>query len=397
MSDLPAGWTRVELAEVADVVSGATPKTEEPTYWGGDIAWATPKDLSDQKSSTISTTDRTITQSGLESCASKILPPHSVLLSSRAPIGLITVNTVPLATNQGFKSLVPGSRLNPWYLAHWLRSNRQDLEARGSGATFKELSKRTVSRLQLPLPPLDEQRRIANILDHATALEHNQVATMNQLDNLVSATFNFMFGDPDSPESPWPTATLNDVSLNKGAYGASVSSTEFYGDRPRFIRITDITDSGTLNNDPKSPSGPPEKWRKHNLAPGDLLFARSGATVGKTYLYDPKDGPCVYAGYLIRFQLDPDKISWDYASHFTRTEAYWRWVRRTQKVVAQPNINAKQYGEELRIPLPPPELQNEFASRARWIQSQRQLSAEHLQGLRTLNRSLRSRAFRGEL
>src|SRR4051794_20551743 len=112
----------VPLREIAQIVSGATPKTGVAEYWGGHVQWATPADLSRLAGPYIHETPRTLTDAGVKSCATTILPAGSVLLSSRAPIGHVAINSVPMATNQGFKSLVPGSNVDAKYLYHWLRS-----------------------------------------------------------------------------------------------------------------------------------------------------------------------------------------------------------------------------------------------------------------------------------
>src|SRR5699024_11501251 len=133
-----------------------------PEYWDGDIEWATPADLSKLDGAYITHTPRKLTSAGLQSCASRLLPAGSVLLSSRAPIGHTAINTVPMATNQGFKSLVPGPYVYAKFLYHWLTSKTSYLQSLGNGATFQELSKATTCQIKVPLPSLDEQRRIAD-------------------------------------------------------------------------------------------------------------------------------------------------------------------------------------------------------------------------------------------
>ncbi|GAB2994525.1 restriction endonuclease subunit S [Cyclobacterium sediminis] len=156
--------------------------------------------------------------------------------------------------------------------------------------------------------------------------------------------------------------TLGEISLNKGEYGGGFSAIDFTVDKPRYIRITDIKDNGTLNNEVKAPSGTKSEWEKYSLQDGDLLFARSGATVGKTFLYDSSYGNCVYAGYLIRFRINQSIANPKYVYYFTKSAGYNSWVISKQNVVAQPNINAKQYGIELQIPLPPLVTQKKIAA-----------------------------------
>src|SRR3712207_1017210 len=123
----------IPLGESCEIVSGATPKSSVPDFWDGDIDWATPADLSVLEGPFIETTSRKLTATGLASCSAKVLPAGSVLLSSRAPIGHVAINTVPMATNQGFKSLIPKPDiLDAKYLYHWLRANKAFLQFLGN-------------------------------------------------------------------------------------------------------------------------------------------------------------------------------------------------------------------------------------------------------------------------
>ena len=119
------------LGEIAEIISGSTPKSNVNDYWDGDIAWATPTDLSKLDNKEILTTARLLTQQGLESCSARILPPNSVLFTSRAPIGHIAINKIPMATNQGFKSFIPDtSKVDPNYLYYWLKEKKPYIQHR---------------------------------------------------------------------------------------------------------------------------------------------------------------------------------------------------------------------------------------------------------------------------
>jgi type I restriction enzyme S subunit len=247
------------------------------------------------------------------------------------------------------------------------------------------------------VPSVPEQRRIAEILDKADALLAKRRAALAQLDLLAQSIFLDMFGDPVTNPKGWPVAPLAELCSVAGEYGAGVASKAYDPALPRYVRITDITDTGQLTRDAVSPAGQPTEWESYSLEPGDVLFARSGATVGKTYLHRESDGRCVFAGYLIRFRTRPDRLSPEFLFQFTRTAAYRSWVDVRQRVVAQPNINAQQYGYELSVPCPPLELQERLTARLRCIgrveAEQRGASA----GADALFASLQHRAFRGEL
>lgn len=225
----------VKLGDVAQIVSGGTPKSGVPEYWGGDIPWATPADLSKLNSATISKTIRTITEEGLAKSSAKVLPKHSVLLSSRAPIGHVAINTIPIAINQGFKSIIPGPNLNSSYIYHWLVSHKHHLEALGNGATFKELSKSTVEQLEIPLPPLVEQRRIAAILDASKLTKRKLIQQKHLLHNTRIAAFQTAIQDSKS------TKRLGDISDWQSGGTPSRKNPEYFsGTLPWFS-------SGELN------------------------------------------------------------------------------------------------------------------------------------------------------
>jgi len=205
-------WKTIKLRDCARIVSGSTPKTNIEEYWGGDILWVTPKVLSNLSGKYISSTPDTITQLGYDSCSTILLPSNSVILSSRAPIGLVAINSVPMATNQGFKSFIPDKKiLDSSYLYYWLKAHTEYLQHLGRGATFKEISKRIVEEIEIPLPPLEEQRRIAAILDCADTLRAKRRAALAKLDTLLQATFIDMFGDPVTNPMGWEVKQLDDV------------------------------------------------------------------------------------------------------------------------------------------------------------------------------------------
>ena len=147
----------------------------------------------------------------------------------------------------------------------------------------------------------------------------------------------------------WQTMRLGDV-CSPPEYGAGAPARPFDSELPRYVRITDITDDGRLRaDDPRSAD--PAKVQGYELCTGDLLFARSGS-VGRTYLYRPEDGPCVFAGYLIRFRPNTEIALPRFVELYTHSSSYHRWIASVLRVGAQPNINATEYSS-LPILLPP--------------------------------------------
>ena len=182
----------------------------------------------------------------------------------------------------------------------------------------------------------------------------------------------------------WEVVRLGDICTSP-QYGAGASARPYDSTLPRYVRITDITDDGRLREDGIA-SAEPLEVEGYNLQPGDLLFARSGATVGKTYLYRAEDGPCVYAGYLIRFQPLRESASPEFLERCTRSQFYQRWVESMFRAGAQPNINAAEYSS-LSIPLPPLEEQEAIAASLDGVDSTLERVRQEREHLRALKAS----------
>ncbi len=161
------GWQTGTLGEVCEIVNGGTPKTGVAEYWGDAHLWITPAEMGKRVNPYVHETERKITDLGLQNSSATILPPNSVILSSRAPIGHLVINTEPMATNQGCKGLVPGGHLQSKFLYYYLTSIVDFLNSLGTGATFKELSGSKLKEVQISFPLPAEQRRIVGILDKA--------------------------------------------------------------------------------------------------------------------------------------------------------------------------------------------------------------------------------------
>ena len=170
--ECPKAWRRGTLEPapasglIVRVESGSTPSTSHEEYWDGDIPWLTPKDITGRDQRVyVSRTERTITPRGLSSAGAKLLGVGTVMLTKRAPVGLVAVNAVPMTTNQGFLNFTCGANLRPLYLAYWLQANRPYLELCANGSTYPELYKSDLFEFELAVPSVAEQDRIIGFLN----------------------------------------------------------------------------------------------------------------------------------------------------------------------------------------------------------------------------------------
>lgn len=274
----------------------------------------------------------------------------------------------------GVKILQPINKINAKFLKYYIESCR--IPSLGYSRHYKLLKK-----ISVPIPPMIEQERIVAELDLLSDVIAKKREQLKQLDTLAQSIFYDMFGDPITNEKGWEQVSLVDICKNTGVYGAGSSSIPKQPHRPRYIRITDILDSGDLNDDFVVSSNI-EDDHTYRLNVGDILFARSGATVGKTYLYRGKEAQ-IHAGYLIKFSLDILHVNPLFIFYITKNRSYKLWISNQIIGVAQPNINAQKYGK-LPIILPPLALQQQFASMIESIEKQKELIKQSLSEVQQL-------------
>lgn len=212
---MKSGWPVKPLGEVCEVVNGGPPKTGIAAYWGGSHQWITPAEMGKRRSPYVGETERTVTGAGLDTSSARILPQKSVILSSRAPIGHLVINTAAMATNQGCKGLVPRTGLFYKYLYYYLVSIREHLDAMGTGATFRELSGGRLKAVAIPLPPLAEQQRIVGLLDEAfAAIATAKASAEKNLQNTRAVFESFLHSTIASAFDSCAVVTMSEIATD---------------------------------------------------------------------------------------------------------------------------------------------------------------------------------------
>jgi len=163
LGPIPDNWTASQIGEEVECVGGSTPSTSNSEFWDGDIYWTTPKDLSKQVGLVTTSSERKITMKGLQKISSGVLPVNSVLMSSRAPIGYLSINAVPTAINQGFIALRHSSKFSPLFLLYWLQRNMPEIKNRAGGGTFAEISRTAFKSIPFVVPTTDVLNKFEEI------------------------------------------------------------------------------------------------------------------------------------------------------------------------------------------------------------------------------------------
>jgi type I restriction enzyme, S subunit len=267
---LPRGWVSTTLGEVCQVVGGATPSTKDPSLWGGDVPWVTPADLSSWTAKLIAGGSRSLSDQGLASCSAQLLPGGSVLFSSRAPIGHVAITTRQLATNQGFKSLVPPEGVLADYLYWYLRWATPSIRASASGTTFSEISGKAMRAVSLLLPPTAEQARIVAEIERRLSHVDAGATALRTAARLLSRARSAVLRSAVNG-SLLSTETSSDAAKECEAAGVEH---EALIDRPGWVRLR-IADVAKVGSGATPKRGNPRYWDG-----GTIPWVTSGQVVG---------------------------------------------------------------------------------------------------------------------
>lgn len=353
------------LDEIAEVLGGGTPARSQASYFGGEIAWATPTDITSLDKLHISATKETVTQSGLQNSSTKLMPAGAVLLTSRATIGFTAVSTIPICTNQGFVNFVCGPDLQPEFLAYWLRTQREKMIQHAGGTTFKEIARGTLRKFEISLPSLLEQRRLVDLLSRAEGIVRLRREAQRKANELVPALFLDMFGDPASNPKGWPVVELGELIVD-GPQNGLYKHKSLYGDGTPILRIDGFYDGAV--NDLASLQRvrlAPEEIERYGLTSGEIVINRvnSPEYLGKSALIPDLHEPTVFESNMMRLRLDTGRIEQRFAIAALQMDAIRKQILASAKhAINQSSIN-QQDVKALRFSLPPIELQRQFSAK----------------------------------
>lgn len=372
------GWEYKKLGEVCEVVTGTTPKTNIPEYWGKGHYWATPAELNDT-TVYIDKTERQITDEALSKTKLRLLPVGTVLLSSRAPIGKVAIANAEMYCNQGFKNCICSEAIYNKYLFYFLRLKKDYLNSLGRGATFKEISKSIVESIKIPLPPKSTQLAIVSELDKINELIRLKKEQLKDFDNLAQSLFYEMFGDPVENEKGWEVKKLGEIA--KSAIGLTYKpenvTEELSG--TVVLRSSNIQNSILDFNDIVRVNVLVKEDKMVN--DGDILMcSRNGSfrLVGKVALIKGLKERMSYGAFMtiIRSPYNP------YLFEYFKTPAFRQYLI-TGKTTTVNQITVKMLNN-LTLPLPPLSLQQLFAQRIEQIEREKSEVQKSIQDLETL-------------
>ncbi|NQO20075.1 restriction endonuclease subunit S [Streptococcus suis] len=314
--EIPDSWEWVRLRNLGIITSGGTPKSSEPSYYGGDIIWITPADLGkQQKNKLFTTSSKTITELGLQKSTAQLISKHSIVYSSRAPIGHINIVNDDFTTNQGCKSVTP-LLANLDFLYWVLQFRTKDIILRSSGTTFKEISASGFGETLLPLPPIAEQKRIVAQIEHALekvevyAESYKKLQELDKAfpDKLKKSILQYAMQGKLVPQDP------NDEPVEVLLEKIKAEKQKLYEEGK--LKKKDLGELVLTKGDDSSPYKEvpysiPESWTWVKL--GDIGLWGAGATPSKSNIkyYEPQSIPWLLTGDLNDGYITniPNKIS----------------------------------------------------------------------------------------
>lgn len=391
------GWKEFELDKICEIVSGSTPSTIQKEYWNGEINWITPAEINKENNWYYSKTRKKITEKGLRSASINLFPRGTVMLTSRAPIGKVAIAGEEMCSNQGFKNFICDSKkINNEYLYFWLRTKKDYLNSLGHGATFKEISKKIVSKINIFLPILSDgtpdlkkQEEIVSILEKAEELKNKRKEVEEILDEYLKAVFYDMFLKDKEKFEVKPLGEICDVRdgthdspkyKDKGY--ALITSKNVVSGRLDFSKINYISKEDFDNINKRS-----------KVDVGDIIMPMIG-TIGNPLIIDGEPNFAIKNVALIKFtktNISNHYIKFLFDSHYF--DYLIGKVSRggTQKFISLGNIRS------FEIPIPPIKTQERFSKIFEVFKKQKRRLIEGKQESENIFNSLSQKAFAGAL
>lgn len=402
---LPDGWHWLVLGEECKTTSGGTPSRNRSDYFAGNIPWVKSGELNDD---IVLEVEERITEEAIQNSSAKIFPKGTLLIALYgATVGKLGILGMDAATNQAVCAIFPSSKIDTKYLFWFLRTQRQELIRASIGGAQPNISQAVIRGISFPLPfpndpvrSLETQRRVVlrleTLLGEVKSARELQESIEEDTSQLLTSVLWSIFPDPEKDmPAGWQVKTVEEISDNP-QYGYTQSATqEPVG--PKFLRITDIQDGQVDWANVPYCQIETRALERYRLKDNDLVFARTGATTGKTFLI--KSPPeAVFASYLIRLRIVegalPEFIYWYFQSPY-----YWKQI--TPRGGAMPNMNA-QLLKQVRVSIPTSidsqrSIIDKIELYADEVRSLKSGQNESFELITQLEQSLLAQAFRGEL
>lgn len=353
-------WKSTKIGEIADIVGGGTPRTEVEEYWDGEIKWFTPSEIG--KTKYIFDSKRHITDKGLKNSSAKLLPKDTILLSSRATVGEISIALTECSTNQGFQSLITKNNVDNDFIYYLISTIKNEFLRKSSGSTFLEISKNEIKRIPINIPELSEQNKISNLFsaidNKIEMLEKKHQYYQDFKKYLMQRIFSsqddklrFNFNDE------WRIMRLNEITFYQE--GPGVRNYQYTKEGVKLLNVGNFVNNALeLDNTDKYISNEEAygKYKHFLVDEGDLLIACSGIKAEyfdeKIAFAENKHLPLCMNTSTMRFKsLDENTLNLRYLKYYFQTQSFKKQVFQVMTGSAQFNFGPTHL-KYFKIPIP---------------------------------------------
>lgn len=388
------------VAEFAEVITGGTPSTTKPEYWDGEVPWLNSGSLNE---GVVTAPSKFITQLGLANSSAKLMPKDTVLVAlTGATTGLVGYLAIEASANQSVTGILPSKEHHPKYLYFFLKSQRQKMLGDAFGGAQPHINQKYIKDFKIPLPPLDDQIRIAHLLGKVEGLIAQRKQHLQQLDYLLKSVFTEMFGDPVRNQKGWDIESCEKAVLEISS-GTSYGGEDRPFENPEEIGVLKISAVTTGTFDPaefkvvnRAQITKPLRYVKR----GDFLFSRANTIqLVAACCVVPKDYDRLFLpDKLWVLTLNEHLVKPQFLNYLLKNERYRDVVRALASGGhdSMLNISMKKF-MTLGIPCPPKDLQNQFAAIVEKVEALKNRYQQSLTDLEALYGALSQQAFKGEL
>lgn len=354
---------KYKLGEICEIVSGSTPKTGIAEYWDGNLKWITPAEIDDE-SYIITDSARKLTELGVKKTGFSSFPSGTVILSSRAPIGKVAIAGCEMYCNQGFKNLICSDRINNRYLYWFLKGNTAYLNSLGRGATFKEISKKIVSDIEINVPEISQQLAAVDALERVSEIIRLRKNQLQKSDELVKARFVELFGDMLSNDMAWQESTLDTLAdvVSGITKGRKIRETELI--EVPYMAVSNVKDGYIDWTTVKTIMATKQEIEQYRLLPYDVLMTEGGDPdkLGRGSVITKPLKNSIHQNHIFRVRLQTERILPVYFSEYLQHQKAKRYFLGCAKqTTGIASINMKQL-RALPVLVPPLKLQEQFAA-----------------------------------
>ncbi|MFZ4589375.1 MAG: restriction endonuclease subunit S [Ignavibacteria bacterium] len=395
-------WEKSKIKDFTEVITGGTPSTLNIEYWdNGTIPWLNSGELNED---IVIKSDNYITNLGLKNSSARLMPKETVLIAlTGATTGVVGYLTIEACANQSVTGILPSKNHHSKYLYYYLKSIRNKVISDSYGGAQKHISQGYVKELDIPLPPLNVQKQIANILDTAVALKLKNQALLNKYDELAQAIFIDMFGDPVKNEKGWDLITIEKMvkkekhSIKRGPFGGALKK-EIFVESGYLV----YEQFHALNNDFsfKRYFINEKKYKEliaFDVKPGDIIISCSGIYLGKLAIIPKYAIPGIINQALLKITLDNRIYNNEFFVKVFTQKNFKDKYFASERGAAIPNFPPMSVFKEFKFIAPPINIQNEYLKLTLNIKTQLDKLNQQIVQSEKLFQTLMKKAFKGEL